>query len=296
MKITDFNIRPPEPTLVQRFGGLLRLTHLFPTIMVLLATFILGLVAEKGQPDWGNLARVWLVVASGHSLIGISNDYLDRHKDRITQPYKPIPAGLVSESFVKNLLFFLGFLEILIALTLPLAAALLAFVCTVSGLLYNFSLKNSYLSWVPYVLSFSSFPFFIWAGLGKFEINLLWLYPPALLLLVGINLANSLPDIETDRNLPGTPGLALLLGLEKSLWATRILFLSAPLVCFGLSFFVAANRLIAWPACGLALLIMGTSFAAPGLSKGRAGLNLVWKLTSISAFVVGIGWLAALTL
>lgn len=293
--------QPPEiklkqPSFARRVLAVLRMTHLFPTVMVLTTTLVFGFVATKGQLDWGRFSRVWLVVLCGHSSIGIANDYLDRHRDAIAQPYKPIPSGLVSARFAAGLLVGLLLTGTILALTLPLAAALLALVCTASGLLYDFFLKDSYLSWVPYLLSFSSFPLFVWAGLDRFDPNLLWLYPPALFLVIGINLANSLPDIETDLTEHGSRGLGHLLGTRRTLLVLWGLFAVAPLICIGLSFFVPVNRLLAWSACGLALLTVAVSFFAPRIRPGRPGLTLVWQLTTFSTLFVAVGWLGALTL
>jgi 4-hydroxybenzoate polyprenyltransferase len=292
---SELQAAPPK-TLLRRVLAVLKMTHLFPTVMVLTATVIFGFVASRGQVDWGLFVRVWLVVLCGHSSIGIANDYLDRERDAIAQPYKPIPGGLVSANFAVGLLVGLLLTGAVIALTLPLAATLLAVVCTASGLLYNFFLKDSYLSWVPYLLSFSSFPIFVWAGLDKFQADLLWLYPPALFLVIGINLANSLPDIDTDLKEHGSRGLGHLLGTRRALVALWVLFGAAPLLCLGLSFFIPVNRLLAWPACALALLLVAASLVAPRLRPGRPGLTLVWQLTTLATFFVAIGWLGALTL
>lgn len=272
------------------------MTHFFPTVMVLTATLVFGYVASKGAPDWGQLARVWLVVLCGHCAIGIANDYLDRKRDAIAQPYKPIPSGLVTENFAFWLLVGLLVSGALLALTLPFPAALLALVCTASGLLYDFRLKDSYLSWVPYLLSFSSFPLFVWAGVNHFEPNLLWLYPPALFLVIGINLANSLPDIDTDKDKHDSRGLGHLLGTRRALLVLWALFSAAPLICLGLSLYLPVNRMLAWPFSILALLAVGASFVAPRLRPGRAGLVLVWQLTTFATLFVAVGWLGALTL
>jgi len=284
------------PGFLQKLLGVLRLTHLFPTTMVLVATVVFGFVASKGQVEWSIFGRVWLVVLCGHSAIGITNDYLDRQRDALAQPYKPIPSGLVSPGFARWLLVGLLTVGIITAATLPVPAALLALVCTGSGMLYDFYLKDSYLSWVPYLLSFSSFPLFVWAGLERFEADLLWLYPPALLLVIGINLANSLPDIDTDLREHGSSGLGHLLGTHRALYVTWALFLAAPLLCLLLSFFIPVNRMLAWPACGLALLTVCASFFAVKLRPGRPGLALVWQLTTFSTLFVAVGWLGALTL
>lgn len=276
--------------------GILRATHLFPNVLVALATVVLGLVATRGQPDLGLLARTWGVVMSGHASIGLLNDYLDRERDALTQPYKPIPSGLVPARLVRNLIIGLLGLGTLLALTLPAGAALLAFAATSSGLLYDFLFKDSYLSWVPYLISFSTYPLFVWAALGRFEAALLWLYPPALLLTIGINLANTLPDIETDREKHSLGGLGHLLGVRRALLACWLLFILTPLCCLLLSLELPVNRAWVWPSCGLALVVVGLSIVLYQREPGTVGFQMVWKLTSLAAFLIAVGWLAGLTL
>ncbi len=287
-------ISPPQ--FYQRLWGVLRLTHFFPNVVVLSTTLILGIIASKGQIEWGNLARVWLAVLGGHCAIGITNEYVDFRQDVIAQPYKPLPSGLVSRPFALGLIIGLLLLNIGLALTLPIAAGLLNIVCVGAGMLYNFRLKNTWLSWIPYLLSFSSLPIFVWAGLGRFEPKLLWLYPLAILLVVGLNLANSLPDIETDLQYNQAQGLGHILGTRRTLLAVWGLFTAAPLICLSLSFIIPVNQGLAWCGGGLALLLVILSYFAPRFRPGRPGLVLVWQLTSFATALLAIGWLGALTL
>lgn len=280
----------------QRVVGLLRMTHFFPNLVVLTATLVLGIVASRGELELGTLLRVWLVVLCGHSTIGITNDYLDRHRDAIAQPYKPLPSGLVGATFTRNFIIILMVIEAALAFTLGSGATLLALVATASGLMYDFYLKDSYLSWVPYLLSFTSLPLFIWAGLDRFEPKLLWLYPPALLLVIGLNLANSLPDIATDIEKHQSRGLGHLLGQQRALVALWLLFTATPLLGLTLTPLVTYNKTIFWPAAALAILIVLASIIYYRFRRDRAALVVIWQLMIISGFSTGVGWLAALTL
>src|SRR5438874_8000108 len=98
--------------------GVLRATHLFPNIMVAIATIVFGFVATGGQPDAGALARTWLVVMCGHAAIGLTNDYLDRNRDALTQPDKPIPSGQVSPDLVFWLVVILLASQVVLYFTL----------------------------------------------------------------------------------------------------------------------------------------------------------------------------------
>lgn len=286
-----------QHSVVVTLFGVLRATHLYPNILVGLATVVFGFVATRGQPEAGLLARTWLVVMCGHASIGLLNDYLDRERDAVAQPDKPIPSGQVSARLILGLVVGLLALGAALAFTLTPGAALLAFVATVSGLLYDLRLKDSYLSWVPYLLSFSTYPLFVWAALERFDPVLVWIYPPALLLTFGINLANALPDIDTDRARHASRGVAHRLGTRRSLLACWLLFSLAPLGCLLLSLYLPVNRGWAWPG---ALLGIGAALVSVMVYRRAAsplaGLEWVWKLSCISTFFTAMGWLGALTL
>ncbi|MDB5078466.1 MAG: hypothetical protein JWP00_390 [Chloroflexi bacterium] len=276
--------------------GILRATHLFPNIMVAIATLVFGFLATGGQPDGWALARTWLVVMCGHAAIGLANDYVDRNRDALTQPDKPIPSGQISPDLAFGLVIVLLACQVALYFTLAPGAALLAFAATTSGLLYDLRLKDSYLSWVPYFISFSTYLLFLWAALGQFQPVLLWLYPPALLLTIGINLANALPDIETDRARHASRGLAHRLGTRKTRQAVWLLFSLAPLLCIGLSRVLPVNRtwievlgIMAWVVVLVNILLYRR------LPRQQA-LELTWKLSCVSTFLTAAGWLAALNL
>lgn len=276
--------------------GVLRATHLFPNIMVGVATLILGFIATGGQPDGWTLARTWLVVMCGHAAIGLTNDYLDRNRDALTQPDKPIPSGQITPDLASGLAIALLIIQVALYFTLPVGAALLAFAATASGLLYDLRLKDTYFSWVPYFISFSTYPIFLWAALGKFEPVLLWLYPPALLLTIGINLANALPDIAADRTRHASRGLAHRLGSRKTRLACWLLFSLAPLLCLALSRVLPVNRNWIEPLGILALGVVLVNMLLYRRLPRPQGLELTWKLSCVSTFCTAIGWLAALSL
>lgn len=280
----------------QRLAGLLRMTHFFPNVMVLTATLVLELIASRGSLEISLIVRVWLVVMCGHCAIGITNDYLDRDRDAIAQPYKPLPSGLVSVAFTRNVIIILLVAEIVVAVSLGVGPALLAVVATASGMLYDLYLKDSYLSWVPYLLSFTTLPLFIWAGLRQFDARLLWMYPPATLLFIGVNLANSLPDITSDQNFHQSRGLGHLLGLEKTLWVLWLIYLATPLLCLAMTWLVSYNRQIFYPVAILAWLVVFLTFLTYRKQRNRTSLVRVWQLLSGATFLIGVGLLAALVI
>jgi 4-hydroxybenzoate polyprenyltransferase len=276
--------------------GVLRATHLFPNIMVGCATIVFGFVATGGQPDGLALLRAWLVVMCGHAAIGLANDYVDRNRDALTQPDKPIPSGDISPGLAFWLVVILLAAQVALYFTLSPGAALLAFAATASGFLYDLRLKDTILSWAPYFISFSTYILFLWAALGRFEPLLLWLYPPAFLLTIGINLANALPDIDNDRKRHGSKGLAHRFGTRRTRLLCWLLFALAPLLCLGLSAVLSVNRVYIeiFGICALAVVLVNILLFRR-VPRPQA-LELTWKLCCLSTFCTAAGWLAALSL
>lgn len=264
--------------------------------MVGLATIVFGFVATGGHPDGPDLLRTWLTVMCGHAAIGLSNDYVDRNRDALTQPDKPIPNGDISPDLAFWLVVVLLTVQFGLYLTLPVGAALLAFVATASGFLYDLFLKDTVLSWMPYFISFSTYILFLWAALGAFKPVLLWLYPPALLLTIGINLANALPDVDNDRKRHGSRGLAHRLGTRRTRLTCWLLFALAPLLCLVLANYLPVNKIYIQMLgiCALAVVLLNVLLYRR-LPRPQA-LELTWKLGCLSTFCTAAGWLAALSL
>src|SRR6185503_13081753 len=102
------------------------------------------------------------------------------------------------------------------AATLGWAPALCVALGMGSGLVYNFALKPTSLSWAPYVVAFCVLPPFVWTGLDVWNGAFVALYPIALPLTVAAHLANALPDIETD-TVSGRSSIVVRLGRKMTL-------------------------------------------------------------------------------
>jgi 4-hydroxybenzoate polyprenyltransferase len=57
---------------------------------------LLGIVASDPTPDSGRVAWLLISVLLGSGALFIINDILDAESDRVTAPYLPLPAGLVT--------------------------------------------------------------------------------------------------------------------------------------------------------------------------------------------------------
>ena len=78
------------------------------------------------------------------------------------------------------------------------AAAAIAIVLWLLGFSYNFWAKRTRLSWLPFAGFYPSLPLWGFVAAEKFTPTLLLTYPVCALLAVGLNVANTLPDLERD--------------------------------------------------------------------------------------------------
>ncbi|MGX1881545.1 UbiA family prenyltransferase [Streptomyces sp. NPDC055287] len=177
-------------------GGLLRACHLGPTVAV--TVLMTALAAACGQDAAGSLL-VAASVVTGQLSVGWSNDAVDAARDTAAgRRAKPVVAGTVGVTAVR------GAALTALALCVPLSLAYgpLAGTVHLAGVAaawaYNFGLKATALSWLPYAVGFAALPAFVSLGLEGQPWPPWWIVACAALLGVGAHLANVLPDIGDD--------------------------------------------------------------------------------------------------
>lgn len=196
-----------------RVVGHWRIVHPFPTVAVTLASLGFGWLAAGG-PTPGLPLLVATVFAS-QVAIGSLNDYLDRERDAVEQPEKPIPSGLLPAKSALIQAILASAICLVIASFTGLLGLIFAGLALVSGLSYDIRLKGTMLSFLPYLVSFSCLPAFAWAATGRFEPRWLALYAVGLPLMLSLHIANALPDIAGDQR-AGVNGLAPTLGYRRA--------------------------------------------------------------------------------
>ncbi|GGL03015.1 hypothetical protein GCM10012284_42060 [Mangrovihabitans endophyticus] len=182
-----------------------------------------------GHRGW-SLAGVGAAVAATQLSVGWVNDWLDADRDRATgRADKPIPAGAVSRRTV-------GIAGLVATLLIPVLGAPfgVAAACTITlvgvfALLYDWPLKATALSVVPYLVAFGSLPAFVVVALPGHPAPPLWLVAAGALLGGGAHFANVLPDLADDAA-TGIRGLPHRLGAAWSQAAAAGLLLAATFV------------------------------------------------------------------
>lgn len=259
--------------------------HAFPVATVITATTLLLLVL--GGPTLGTLGvlRGVLTVLMTQIATGALNDYVDRERDAVTQPEKPIPSGDVSPGFALALTTVSLILYIPFAVSFgPIAFAVLT-LGLIGGLSYDLWLKPTVLSPLPYIVGFLSLG--TWAAIvtDTFQARIILIYPIAALLLVAAHISQSLPDVESDRR-HGQHGIAVALGPVRSLAALAILTTAASVAALALA---AYTRV--WIAIGFALT--GGCLSALAVAAGfRAPCERTRRLTVFHLMAPAIALMA----
>ena len=169
-----------------------------------------GLAAVAGRGP--GTAWVVLAVLAGQLFVGWTNDYLDRGLDRDAgREDKPLAQDALSPGSVRAAAAVALVAAVPLSLASGVPAALVHFVAIASATAYNFGLKSTRLSAVPYAVSFALLPAFVTLGLTQPHWPPLWIMAVAALIGVGGHFAQARPDVERDRR-QGVGGLPERMG------------------------------------------------------------------------------------
>jgi 4-hydroxybenzoate polyprenyltransferase len=201
---------------------LLRSAHPEPAAAVTAIAALLAVVVGRGP---GGVAAVAATLAASQLCVGWTNDWLDAERDaQVGRADKPIAAGRISRRAVGVAAVVAGLAVVPLALLSGPPAAAAATLGFVSGLAYDWPLKFTVASPLPYVVSFGTLPAFV--VLGKPATPPWWMIVAAALLGGGAHFVNVLPDLADDAR-TGVRGLPQRLGATGSWLAGGALLLAA---------------------------------------------------------------------
>jgi 4-hydroxybenzoate polyprenyltransferase len=186
------------------------------------------LAIGAGHRGWAILG-IFLAVGATQLAVGWVNDWLDADRDRRSgRRDKPIAVGEITSRTV-------GISGLIAALAIPLlglpfgpVATVLISLVGVFALLYDWPLKSTVFSVVPYLVAFGLLPAFVVVALPGHPAAPAWLVAAGALLGGGAHFANVLPDLADDAA-TGVRGLPHRLGAAGSSIAAGTLLLGATL-------------------------------------------------------------------
>ncbi len=128
---------------MQQIRGLYKLSRPLSTLSGVLSVFLGGYVAATGE--WGKVTLAALSTLFISAAANAWNDYLDVEIDRINQPQRPLPAGIISLKTARNFSFILAFLSLLLAAFINGHAFLIALASNVLLYVYSWKMKSTVL-------------------------------------------------------------------------------------------------------------------------------------------------------
>lgn len=251
-------------------GALIRACHPEPAAAVTIGACVLAIAVGR---DALGVVEVGAAVGATQLAVGWSNDWLDADRDkRVGRTDKPIASGDVSRRTV-------GISAILAAVaSAPLAAlsgwraCVVLMIALVFALLYNWPLKFTALSVVPYVIAFACLAAFVPLSRPGSSAPPWWLVAAGGLLGGGAHFVNVLPDLADDAE-TGVLGLPHRIGRGPSIAVAAVLLLTAT----GLLAFAPARRVewLAWLAFAAATVALLVGFARARRPGSRAAFRAV---------------------
>ena len=193
--------------------GLVKASHFGPTVLVVTISFLLALSQFSAIKSF----EIACAILAGQCVVGWTNDLLDYPLDLAAgRKKKPLVAGDISQSFLKTSIF----IALIFALTLSLMGPL-SFKGTsihalgiASATAYNFGLKKTLVSLLPYVISFGAMPWAVYVAAGRTPPA--WLYLGFIAFASAFHFLNVLKDLNWDIS-QGVLGLPQRLGKRKSI-------------------------------------------------------------------------------
>jgi 4-hydroxybenzoate polyprenyltransferase len=274
--------------------GLFLLGHPLPTVATAVAGAIFFMIAKKAARIDADTLMLFTSVLLIQYSIGCMNDYVDEPLDRqAMRREKPLVATDVSRMTALCLWLSAALLGFVAAACFNAASAGIAVLMWLAGVAYNFRAKRTLLSWLPFVIFFPSLPILSFVAAGHFSDALLLAFPVGGLLSVGLNIANTLPDIERDVA-GGVSGFTHRLGRSRALvllWlllgATILLMAASPLVIA-----VRPATLVPGLAAGTLLLtLMITDWLA---LRSPASIRRTFYFSAVCVVILGSTWIASL--
>jgi 4-hydroxybenzoate polyprenyltransferase len=231
--------------------------HPVPTVGVTVISAGLAALAGLG---FGPAVAFTAAVFIGQLSIGWSNDWIDAARDRESgRSDKPVAGGSVAPRTVAAAAGIGLVLAVGVSMSLGWRAGSATSVQFVAGWLYNFGLKSTVLSWVPYAVGFGALPAGAVLARSEHPWPQWWAVAAGAVLGSAAHAANVLPDLKADRA-TGVRGLWHLLGARTTAIAGPVLLVVASAFVL-----LGPGRITGWKWSALAVIAV---FAAGGLSVG----------------------------
>ena len=222
--------------------------------------------------------------------IGALNDLVDAPADAVSDPAKPIPAGLVAPATVRAVAAGGAGIGLAVAATTGLAVLIVAGAGLAIGYAYDLRFKGTIWSWLPFAVGIPLVPVFGWlGGAGRLPAAFIILVPMAVLAGAAIAVANARADIAVDQS-AGVDSVAVRLG-DKPAWAANAALLAVVMAIALGSMWARPAPTIELAAAVGAGAVIGLGVVA-GLRRGRRRRQRAWEIEAVGLGLLAAAWLA----
>ncbi len=231
----------------------------------------------------------------GQATIGLINEIFDVDIDRLTKPWRALPAGLIAVQTATWLAGLSALFGLILASFISVQSAVLLGLGIMLGVGYNARLKRTRLSWLPYAIAYPSLPVWIWVSLDR-SIQDVWvIYLIASPLAVAVHMVNQLRDYDEDQN-AGIRGMVHYLGKPRARQLCFALILFGPIPALVLQLFEhPTGSLVLLLAVGLHWLLVVPLLAHRREYPDRRLFHLAFRRLQISGPIMLLTWLVFLS-
>jgi len=282
-----------------RLLGFWSLMHPGPSLVTVLAFDLCAMIAARGRPDLGHLELASAGLICQQFAISALNDYCDRASDaRLLHKRKPIVLGLVSPGLALGSAIILAIAMFILLAPLGWQVVLLASWFLALGVAYDLGVKGTPFSGVMLGLAFPTIPLLAWQIFATLRPELLFAFPLGMVIGVGIQLADALPDAEADAA-AGIHGLAQTLGPRAigvcwSMIGVALAIIFALAIARLMSDGNAASVLLVTGLVGLGLLIAAIDTVRRSSLPASVQLKRHFHFLIGASLVVVAGWFTSI--
>lgn len=128
---------------MEQLKALYKLSRPLSTLSGVFAVLLGGFVAGTGQ--WTKILLAGLTTLLVSASANAWNDYLDIEIDRVNQPKRPLPAGLITPQQARTFFIIFALISLAVAYTISLPAFIIVLVSNLLLTLYSWKLKSTVL-------------------------------------------------------------------------------------------------------------------------------------------------------
>lgn len=269
-------------------AAIARVVHPFPS---LLDAAVVAAVAAVAGADGARIALLAGAMLLLQLSIGAANDWADAPADATANPTKPIPRGLLRRRSVAILAAVLAGSGLTMAAASGRATLVIACLGLAAGLAYDFRLKGTRWSWLPYAVGIPLLPVFAWVGAtGRLPAAFVPLIGLAVVAGAALAIANALADVDRDRA-AGVETVATALGVERSQRLGAALIAVAATVAVGSA--IGLGGPPGWVAVAAAGGLLAIAGVRVGWGRDARRRQRAWELQGLGAGLLAAGWVGA---